>query len=254
MAVVIVVEPHTLLRLGILQILADMLPDVKLEGSDYSCLLREASGGCTSDLVLLSVPAYEKANGMVHAAQRAYAPKCILLLSDADTIPYSSLHLPAVVAGYLPKNSSPDVLSASIKLALAGGKCFPLQTENAISQTRSLFSDDESTRPPPDGGTPDKTVGSVVAESEMLGITPRQYEVLVLLARGYPIKTIGRQLNISVATAKAHTETLYQRLDVHNRNQAVYTAVSRGATLGWHKLDGTRAKTLPTGVASMYSG
>src|SRR3546814_19901066 len=70
-------------------------------------------------------------------------------------------------------------------------------------------------------------------ESEMLGLTPRQYEVLVLLARGYPMKTVGRYLNISVATAKAHTETLYQRLDVHNRNAAVYAAVSRGAKLGW---------------------
>lgn len=70
-------------------------------------------------------------------------------------------------------------------------------------------------------------------EWEMLGLTRRQYEVLVLLARGYPMKTVGRYLNISVATAKAHTETLYQRLDVHNRNAAVYAAVSRGATLGW---------------------
>lgn len=67
----------------------------------------------------------------------------------------------------------------------------------------------------------------------MLGLTPRQYEVLVLLAKGYPIKTVGRQLNISVATAKAHTESLYQRLDVRNRNAAVYAAIAKGATLGW---------------------
>ncbi|HCP77625.1 MAG TPA: hypothetical protein DIU11_07785, partial [Pusillimonas sp.] len=62
------------------------------------------------------------------------------------------------------------------------------------------------------------------------------YEVLVLLAQGHPMKMIGRKLNISVATAKAHTETLYQRLNVHNRNAAVYAAVSRGAKLGWASL------------------
>jgi len=77
-------------------------------------------------------------------------------------------------------------------------------------------------------------------ESQLLGLTPRQYEVLVLLARGYPMKKVGRTLNISVATAKAHTETLYQRLDVHNRNAAVYTAVSRGATLGWANMKGAQ--------------
>ena len=78
-----------------------------------------------------------------------------------------------------------------------------------------------------------QVVKKEMTEHELLGLTPRQYEVLVLLARGYPMKTVGRCLNISVATAKAHTETLYQRLDVHNRNAAVYAAVSRGAKLGW---------------------
>jgi DNA-binding NarL/FixJ family response regulator len=70
-------------------------------------------------------------------------------------------------------------------------------------------------------------------EAEMLQITPRQYEVLVLLARGYPIKTVSRMLNISVATVKSHACTLYQRLKVRNKGEAVYAALQRGATLEW---------------------
>ncbi|WP_316157617.1 helix-turn-helix transcriptional regulator [Cupriavidus sp. BIC8F] len=70
-------------------------------------------------------------------------------------------------------------------------------------------------------------------EAVMLKITPRQYEVLVLLARGYPIKTISRMLNISVATVKSHACTLYQRLKVRNKGEAVYAALQRGATLEW---------------------
>lgn len=62
-------------------------------------------------------------------------------------------------------------------------------------------------------------------------LTPRQYEVLVLLARGHPIKTISRMLNISVATTKTHACTLYQRLHVRNKGEAVYTALKRWATL-----------------------
>ncbi|NUO88086.1 MAG: response regulator transcription factor, partial [Cupriavidus sp.] len=69
--------------------------------------------------------------------------------------------------------------------------------------------------------------------AEMLKITPRQYEVLVLLARGYPIKTVSRMLNISVATVKSHACTLYQRLKVRNKGEAVYAALQRGATLEW---------------------
>lgn len=70
-------------------------------------------------------------------------------------------------------------------------------------------------------------------EAEMLKITPRQYEVLVLLARGYPIKTVSRMLNISVATVKSHACTLYQRLKVRNKGEAVYAALQRGAKLDW---------------------
>jgi DNA-binding NarL/FixJ family response regulator len=69
--------------------------------------------------------------------------------------------------------------------------------------------------------------------AHMLNITERQYEVLALLARGYPIKTISRLLNISVATAKTHACTLYQRLQVRNKGEAVYEALRRGAKLNW---------------------
>lgn len=75
-------------------------------------------------------------------------------------------------------------------------------------------------------------------EAEMLQITPRQYEVLVLLARGHPIKTVSRMLNISVATVKSHACTLYQRLKVRNKGEAVYTALQRGAKLEWVNGDG----------------
>ncbi|QYY27683.1 LuxR C-terminal-related transcriptional regulator [Cupriavidus pinatubonensis] len=71
------------------------------------------------------------------------------------------------------------------------------------------------------------------AGAHLLNITERQYEVLALLARGYPIKTVSRVLNISVATAKTHACTLYQRLHVRNKGEAVYVALQRGATLNW---------------------
>jgi DNA-binding NarL/FixJ family response regulator len=86
-------------------------------------------------------------------------------------------------------------------------------------------------------------------ETRLLNLTPRQYEVLVLLAQGQPLKKVSRKLDISLATAKTHTEAIYQRLSVNNRNAAVYAALSRGATLGWYlgekdpgKLKGSQAR------------
>ena len=87
----------------------------------------------------------------------------------------------------------------------------------------------------PSAGTPEDRAlprDLINSESRMLNLTSRQYEVLALLARGYPIKTVSRELHISISTAKTHADTLYQRLSVHNSLAAVYEALTRGATLG----------------------
>jgi DNA-binding NarL/FixJ family response regulator len=51
-------------------------------------------------------------------------------------------------------------------------------------------------------------------------LSRRQREILTLLANGESNKEIGRALNISAGTVKAHLESLYRRLDVRNRTQA----------------------------------
>ncbi len=49
--------------------------------------------------------------------------------------------------------------------------------------------------------------------------------------------SVGRELGISAATTKVHTQTLYQRLGVHSSNAALHAAFANGATLGWYRLD-----------------
>lgn len=51
-------------------------------------------------------------------------------------------------------------------------------------------------------------------------LSTRQREILAMLASGESNKEIGRALNISTGTVKAHLESLYRRLDVKNRTQA----------------------------------
>ncbi|EEK3491843.1 response regulator transcription factor [Salmonella enterica] len=55
---------------------------------------------------------------------------------------------------------------------------------------------------------------------DIKALSARQREILQLLAAGESNKQIGRALNISTGTVKAHLESLYRRLDVKNRTQA----------------------------------
>ena len=57
-----------------------------------------------------------------------------------------------------------------------------------------------------------------------LGLTPRECEILQLLAAGQSTKEIARQLAISPNTTKTHLAKVYQKLEVQRRTQAIHKA------------------------------
>lgn len=57
-----------------------------------------------------------------------------------------------------------------------------------------------------------------------LGLTPRECEILGLLAAGQSTKEIARQLAISPNTAKTHLASVYDKLEVQRRTQAIHKA------------------------------
>lgn len=59
-------------------------------------------------------------------------------------------------------------------------------------------------------------------------LTPREYDVLRLMADGLSVCQIARRLSVSESTAKTHAAKIYSKLDAGNRAQAVMTAVRRG--------------------------
>ncbi|MCC2595665.1 response regulator transcription factor [Pusillimonas sp. MFBS29] len=235
MTTLIIIEPHPLQQLGLQRILAEITtPACIIHVEDYSTLDKDTPGE-KCDLALLSISSFNDIQRLAAATERVHSPKAILLLAESDEMPHRLHGLPASVAGYIPKHTCPATLQASVLLVLAGGRCFPLSSTAEASGQKDLLPRLKPSKWPATDGAPSARPDDRVVriECELLGLTPRQYEVLVLLARGFRMKEVGRHLNISVATAKAHTETLYQRLDVHNRNAAVYEAFARGASLGW---------------------
>jgi DNA-binding CsgD family transcriptional regulator len=66
------------------------------------------------------------------------------------------------------------------------------------------------------------------SESGDVELTPRELDVLALLAEGASNKTIARQLGISVHTAKFHVGSILDKLDATGRTDAVAHAARRG--------------------------
>jgi DNA-binding NarL/FixJ family response regulator len=257
----------------VLHVIQQALTDVAAVGLDYQQLFSEHIATEPCDLALLAVPdAPERTTEIMQAAIRSYAPRHILLLTEKPVLHHPLSDPPPCLSGYVSKYASASALSASVMLALEGGKCFPgplranpagqdhaaraalesghhnrrwydaapASTASSLKQRRPAppgapapVPSLRSTRSP--GHPPAPSAETAARESAMLGLTLRQYEVLWLLACGHPAKVISRTLKISASTVKTHVDALYQRLSVHNRSEAVFKALSRGA-LGALKL------------------
>lgn len=60
------------------------------------------------------------------------------------------------------------------------------------------------------------------------GLSPREYEVLVLIASGYSYQEIADKLFVSLSTVKTHASNIFSKMDVQRRTQAVMRAQSAG--------------------------
>jgi two-component system, NarL family, nitrate/nitrite response regulator NarL len=116
----------------------------------------------------------------------------------------------AGASGYLLKDSELDRIVAGIRAAAAGQPVLgPVAADALLAQVRR-----------------DAPPAAVVAPA--LDLTPREREVLVLLARGYDNADIGRRLFMSTGTVKHHVSHVLKKLGVENRLQAAAFAIRHG--------------------------
>jgi DNA-binding NarL/FixJ family response regulator len=116
---------------------------------------------------------------------------------DSDLI-FDSLRKGA--SGYLLKDMPSAALVEAIEQVHAGGAPMSMQI------ARKVVSHFQQIKEP---------------ASEVEKLTRREHEILALLARGYLYKEIGEQLGITLSTVRAHLHTIYEKLHVQSRTEAV---------------------------------
>lgn len=169
-------------------------------------------------------------DGLCTAAGECAPPVPVIVVGDAGFPDEMIRWLQAGAAACLPWPSSVARTRAVFDLAFAGGRFVP---EEALSALLVLWRQEALGEALPLSRLPVFPLGgdkaTQLAESALLGISARQYEILALLSRGLSIKTICQQLEISEGTAKTHVSALYRRLGARNRGEAIYIAAQRGA-------------------------
>jgi DNA-binding NarL/FixJ family response regulator len=203
---VLVADDHALVRAGIRAL---------LERIDHVQVVGEAGDGLQAlelikelgpDVVLLdlTMPGLSGFEVLKETSER-FPEVNMIVLSVHDTAEYAIHALRSGAAGYLPKSAASVELEVAIQSVMRGEK----YVSPRIAPEASLeFS----------GGGSEATAG----------LTPRQLEVLTLIAQGSSTRDIARTLNISIKTVETHRAQLMHRLNIHEVAGLVRYAIKKG--------------------------
>ena len=207
---VLLADDHALVLAGI-RALVEELGDTQI--------VAEASNGREAvafakqhkpDLVIMDISMKELKGIEATAQIIAEVPSTkVLILSMHTTEDFVHRAIKAGAAGYLVKDSAPVDLKMAIKAVLRGEIYLsPRVSKHVVSGFLS--------------GKPHQD------ESSMDALTPRQREILQMVAEGKSTKEIAYQLHVSVKTVETHRAALMERLDIHDIAGLVLYAVRHG--------------------------
>jgi DNA-binding NarL/FixJ family response regulator len=206
---ILLADDHTLVRAGI-RALVEEIPDVRViaEAKDGREALRLVEE-CRPDLVLMDI-AMPGLNGLEATARisREFSSVRVIVLSMYAREEYVHEAVTAGAAGYLVKRGATAELERAIKVVAGGDSYFSPLIAQYLSRSKA---------------------GRLNANRALIErLTPRQREILQLIAECQRTKEIAHILNISVKTVETHRAQLMERLDIYDVPGLVRFAIKAG--------------------------
>jgi DNA-binding NarL/FixJ family response regulator len=208
---ILIADDQELVRTGF-RVVLDAEPDLEVVGEAADGLAAiEAVNSLHPGVVLMDIrmPNLDGIEATRRIAASDGSPHVLVLTTfDLDDYVYEALR--AGASGFLLKDARAEELCNAVRTVAAG--------EALLSPaiTRRLI--ESYTRRPPPTERP-----SALAE-----LTPREVEVLKLIARGLSNAAIAGELIVGDATVKTHVARIFSKLDLHDRAQAVVLAYESG--------------------------
>jgi DNA-binding NarL/FixJ family response regulator len=204
---VLIADDEALVRRGFTMIL-DAEPDLEVVGEAIDG--QEAvdlAATRAADVVLMDIrmPGVDGIEATRRIAAAAGPPVIVVTTFGLDEYVFNALR--AGASGFLLKNTPPEQLAEAIRVVTRGDALIAPEVTRSLIQA---FVRTPETTPPP--------------EQLHDTLTPREIEVLTLLARGLSNAEIAEELVISQATAKTHVGHILTKLDLRDRAQAIVVA------------------------------
>ncbi|GEM80743.1 response regulator transcription factor [Vibrio superstes] len=195
---IVIADDHPLFRNALFQSVHMAISGANLlEAESLDTLLELLRKQEDVDLVLLDLK-MPGANGMSGLMQlRSEFPDIAVVVISASEEPSVVSQVKSHGAfGFIPKSTDMRSLINALNQVLSGDQFFPADLAKQAEQYSDI-------------------------SDKLASLTPQQYKVLAMLADGLLNKQIAYELDVSVATIKAHMTAIFRKLGVTNRTQAV---------------------------------
>lgn len=216
---VLIADDQALMRMGFRMVLdAEDGIEVVGEASDGSSAISQASA-LRPDVILMDVR-MPGVNGIeATAAITAAQPDTrILILTTFDLDEYAFAGLRAGASGFLLKDTRPSELAEAIRSVATGEAVVsPRITRRMLDMFSGQLPQGEAEAPPERSEDP-----------AIASLTPREREILILMAQGLSNGEIAEDLFVSATTVKTHVGNILAKLAVRDRVQAVILAYETG--------------------------
>jgi two-component system nitrate/nitrite response regulator NarL len=220
----LLVDDHNLFRRGLKALLSqDQRFEVVGEAGDIGEALRSLAQH-QPDVILLDnhLPGVRGVEGI--PALKDVAPQArILMLTVSEDENDLAAALQAGADGYLLKTVESDQLCETIVKVLDGE---PVISPEMLTKLVSVF----RARPvePTAQAAPRLAPVDKEASDDLAPLSPREREIMLLIARGDSNKAIARALDIAETTVKIHVQHILRKLSLSSRVQVAVYATSRG--------------------------
>jgi DNA-binding NarL/FixJ family response regulator len=206
---VLLADDHTILRDGIRALLDDQVDmEVIGEAEDGHSTVKLVAK-LTPDVVVMDI-AMPLLNGLeaTRQIQRDYPQVKVLILTMHENEEYIRQGLAAGALGYVLKDAAARDLLGAIRAVHQG--------EAVLSPAITRLVIEDYLR-----------WGDIRPADTSNGLTPREREVLQLIAEGYTNKEIAEILSLSVKTIQSHRTNLMSKLDLHDRGELIKYAIQK---------------------------
>ncbi len=224
---VLLADDHDILRQG-LKLLLETQQDIKVVGEARTG--REAvelASYLTPDVAITDISMAEMDGFEACQSIRREQPATqILILTMHESEEYFLQALRMGAAGYLVKKAAPTDLIVAVRTVAHGGAY--LYPGLAKALVRAYLTPIEQPDPSVVRQTPQRTTKSTGLAQTLRVLTPREMEVLKLVAEGYTNQGIADQLVLSIKTVQAHRANVMEKLELHDVTHLVRFAIRHG--------------------------